>query len=798
MEKITLKITGMSCSACAARIEKGIRALNGVTGANVNFALAKLTVEYEPAQIRPQGLIDKIRDLGYDSEPARLDFSVLGMSCAACAARVEKAAGKIPGVVGAAVNFALGRLTVEAGLEVSPQDVAEAVAQAGYEAVPIGEEDGPDREKASRVAELARQRRLLIIAACFSLPLMLSMLADVFMLEGYVPAIIFQPLFQLALATPVQFFAGYQFYRDAFVALRHGGANMAVLVAMGTSAAYFFSLYHTVTGRGMVYYETSAIIITLILLGRMLESVSRGRTSEAIRKLMGLQAKTAKVVRDGTGIDVPIEQVQVGDIVIVRPGEKIPVDGVVTEGNSAVDEAMLTGESIPVDKTAGMRVTGATLNKFGMLKFRAERVGKDTALAQIIKVVEEAQGSKAPIQRIADVISGYFVPAVVAVAVLTFAGWYFLAAPGNLEQAVLNATAVLVIACPCALGLATPTSIMVGTGRGAENGILFKGGEHLEKAHKLSAIILDKTGTVTKGKPELTDVVCVDSHFSEGEILGLAAAAEKASEHPLAQAVVQGAADRQAALAGEARDFAAVPGAGVVATVAGKKLLVGTRRLLEERGIILADSLGAIDRLEKGGKTVMLVAVDGQLAALLAVADTVKEHAAEAVAELTAMGIEIWLLTGDNRPTAEAIARQVGISNVMAEVLPEKKAEQVEILRAQGKSVGMVGDGINDAPALAAADVGIAMGTGTDVAMEAGDVTLMSGDLRGIVAAIRLSRATMANIKQNLFWALVYNVVGIPIAAAGLLSPVIAAAAMAFSSVSVVTNALRLRRVTLK
>ncbi len=797
MIRLTVKINGMSCSACAARIEKGIRAMAGVTGASVNFAVARLTVEYDPAQIEPEAVLAKVRELGYDSDPARFEFTVRGMSCSACAVRVEKAVNKIPGVIRAGVNFAVGKLTVQAGQEVSPGDVTAAVAQAGYEAVPVSGENGFDREKADRIADIARQRRLLVIAGAFSLPLVLAMVADIFMLEGYMPTIIFQPLFQLALATPVQFFAGYQFYRDAFIALRHGGANMAVLVAMGTSAAYFFSLYHTVTGRGMVYYETSAIIITLILLGRMLEAVSRGRTSDAIRKLMGLQAKTAKVVRDDREVDILIEEVQVGDIVVVRPGEKIPVDGVVVEGNSAVDEAMLTGESIPVDKTVGMRVIGATLNKFGTLKFRAERVGRDTALAQIIKIVEEAQGSKAPIQRIADVISGYFVPVVVAVAAATFAGWFFFVAPGNLEKAILNATAVLVIACPCALGLATPTSIMVGTGRGAENGILFKGGEHLEKAHKLTAIILDKTGTITKGKPELTDVVPVGSQYDEKEILGLAAAAEHGSEHPLAQAIVQGALTRQAS-PGQAQDFAAVPGAGVVATVAGKKLLVGTRRLLEDRGIALAGSLAAIDRLEEDGKTVMLVAVDGQLAALLAVADTVKEYAAEAVAELAAMGLEIWLLTGDNRPTAEAIGRQVGISNIMAEVLPEKKAEQVETLRAQGKVVGMVGDGINDAPALAAADVGIAMGTGTDVAMEAGDVTLMSGDLRGIVAAIRLSRATMANIKQNLFWALVYNALGIPIAAAGLLSPVIAAAAMAFSSVSVVTNALRLRRVALK
>jgi Cu+-exporting ATPase len=635
---------------------------------------------------------------------------------------------------------------------------------------------------------------MFIISALFSLPLAVAMLGEVLGLHAYVPAIFHNGYFQLAVATPVQFGAGYQFYRDAFSALRHGGANMAVLVALGTSAAYFFSLYHTIAGTGMLYYETSAIIITLIILGRMLEAVSKGRTSEAIRKLMGLQAKTARVDRDGAEIDIPIEDVRVEDIVVVRPGEKIPVDGIIIAGNSAVDESMLTGESIPVDKKAGDKVIGATINKYGAFKFRAQKVGKDTALAQIIKVVEEAQGSKAPIQRIADVISGYFVPAVVAIAVVTFAVWFFVLDAGNIEKALLNATAVLVIACPCALGLATPTSIMVGTGRGAETGILFKGGEHLEKAHKINAIILDKTGTITKGRPELTDVVIIAPDYTRAELLTLVATAEKSSEHPLAQAIVQGA-EADGLQLGVPEDFMAIPGAGVQATVSGKRLLVGTRRLMRDNGVNIEDSISYVEELESAGKTVMFAALGGKLAAVVAVADTIKDHAATAIAELQDMGLEVWMITGDNRRTAEAIAKQAGITNVMAEVLPEKKAEQVQRLRAEGKIVGMVGDGINDAPALAAADVGIAMGTGTDVAMEAGAVTLMRGDLRGIVAAIKLSRATMTNIKQNLFWALVYNIVGIPIAAAGLLSPVIAGAAMAFSSVSVVTNALRLRRV---
>jgi len=792
MTRSTFDITGMSCSACAARVEKGVGAMAGVSSAGVNFALGRLTVDHDPTVAAPANIVAKIRELGYDVALARLEFAVSGMSCAACAARVEKAARNVPGVITASVNFSLGRLTVEAVPD-SAAAITAAVEDAGYQAVAAtGGQSGQDRERAAREAEIGRQKKLFIISALFSLPLTLHMVLD--LLNWHVP-LLANPYFQLAIAIPVQFGAGWQFYRDAAVVLRHGSANMSVLVALGTSAAFFLSLHNTVTGHGGLYYETSAILITLIILGRMLEAIARGRTSEAIRKLMGLAAKTARVVRDGAEVDIPIDQVRVGDTIIVRPGEKIPVDGLVTAGESAVDESMLTGESLPVDKKPGDKVYGATINKYGTFRFEAHKIGSDTALAQIIRVVEEAQGSKAPIQRIADVISAYFVPAVIAVAALTFAAWLFVLAPGDTTRAILNATAVLVIACPCALGLATPTAVMVGTGRGAENGILFKGGEHLEKTYQLTAVILDKTGTVTNGRPALTDVITVAG--DERELLALVAAAEKASEHPLAAAIVQGAEARGIAPAGEAADFAAVPGAGVTAVVAGRSLAVGTRRLMGEKGIDIAASLDEALRLEGEGKTVIFAAVDGRLAALIAVADTVKDSSREAVAALAAMGLEVWMITGDNRRTAEAIARQVGIGHVMAEVLPADKAEQVERLRAQGKVVAMVGDGINDAPALAAADVGIALGTGADVAIEAGDVTLMRGDLRGIAAAIRLSRATMANIKQNLFWALAYNVVGIPFAAAGYLSPVIAGAAMAFSSVSVVANALRLRRVKL-
>jgi len=799
MKQFSIPVKGMTCASCASRIEKGVAAVPGVTSASVNFAMSRLTAEYDETQVDVSEIMEKVGQLGYEAALDKWEFTLTGMTCAACAARIEKGVAKVTGVMTANVNFAMAKLTVEVGAGISERDIIVAVEKVGYGAslAQTQTSDSADREKAAREAEVNEQKKLFIVSALFSLPLAFYMLAEVLMLEAYVPRLIFNPYFQLIMATPVQFYAGYQFYRDAFVALRHGSANMAVLVAMGTSAAYFFSLYHTLTAVGMVYYETSAIIITLVILGRMLEAVAKGRTSEAIKKLIGLQAKTALVVRGDAEVTIPIEEVMVGDIVIVRPGEKVPVDGVIVEGNSAIDESMLTGESIPVDKKAGDKVIGATINKYGVFKFEATKVGRDTMLAQIVKVVEDAQGSKAPIQRLADIISGYFVPVVIVIAVLTFVVWYFFVRPGDIAAAILTATAVLVIACPCALGLATPTSIMVGTGRGAENGILFKGGEHLEKAHQVNAIILDKTGTITKGQPELTDVITVYDKMTESEILTLVAVAEKGSEHPLAQAIVNGAQARGLALTAPVSDFTAVPGAGVVAAVAGKRMAIGTRRLMQEHHITFDKYIEQVEELESDGKTVMFAAIDGELAALIAVADTVKEHSQEAIAALQAMGIEVWMITGDNRRTAEAIAKQVGVDHVLAEVLPEHKAEQVKTLQAEGKVVAMAGDGINDAPALAMADVGVAMGTGTDVAMEAGDITLMRGDLRGIVSAITLSRATMKNIKQNLFWALVYNIVGIPIAALGMLSPVIAGAAMAFSSVSVVTNALRLRRVKL-
>ena len=715
------------------------------------------------------------------------------MTCAACSGRIERSLKKLPGVVNAVVNLAVEKATVEfySGV-VSRGDIKARIEKAGFGAHDIADAAQADKEKQTREAEISRQRFRLRVAAGFSLPLLLAMVLHMLGIMGSVVHVLMNPYLQLVLATPVQFIAGWQFYRSAFTVLKNGGANMDVLVALGTSAAYFYSIANVVRHEPDLYFETSAILITLIILGKLLEATAKGRTSEAIKALIGLQAKTARVVRAGEEQDIPVEDVAVGDLVVVRPGEKVPVDGVIAEGTSTVDESMLTGESLPVDKKAGDTVVGATINKFGTFKFTATKVGKDTALAQIVRIVEEAQGSKAPIQRFADVVSGYFVPVVVALALVTFAAWYIFLDPGNFSRALVNFTAVLVIACPCALGLATPTSIMVGTGKGAENGILIKGAEHLENAHRLTTIVLDKTGTITKGEPEVTDIIPL-AGLAEAELVRLAASAEKNSEHPLAQAIVKYGQKQGSGITDPAA-FAAIPGHGVEVTVDGRAILVGTRKLMQDNNIDFAGAVADIEQLELQGKTVMLFALQGRLSGLIAVADTVKEHSAQAVAALQKMGIEVWMITGDNSRTAQAIARTVGITHVLAEVLPEHKAEQVEALKKQGKVVAMVGDGINDAPALATADVGFAIGTGTDVAIEAADITLMRGDLTGIVAAIRLSKATMRNIKQNLFWALVYNSLGIPIAALGFLSPVLAGTAMAFSSVSVVTNALRLKR----
>ncbi len=801
-KQTTMQITGMTCAACANRIEKGLNKIEGVTSANVNFALEKATVTYNPAEVTNQLLEEKIKNLGYGTAKEVVDFQLEGMTCAACANRIEKGLNNLQGVTYATVNFAMETARVEYNPgELSISDMQNKVLKLGYRAISKQENanEGDHREQ-----EVRNQKRKLLLSAILSFPLLWSMVSHFsFTSWIYLPEIFMNPWMQFLLATPVQFYVGKQFYVGAYKALRNGSANMDVLISLGTSAAYFYSLYLTmewyitdsvVHHVPSLYYETSAILITLVILGKLFESLAKGRTSEAIKSLMGLKAKTALVIRDGQEITIPVDEVIKEDIVLIRPGDKVPVDGEVLEGSSSIDESMLTGESIPVEKKIGDAVIGATINKNGVLKVRATKVGKETALAQIIKVVEEAQGSKAPIQRVADVISGVFVPIVVAIAIVSFLVWFFIITPQNFAHSLEIAIAILVIACPCALGLATPTSIMAGSGRAAELGILFKGGEHLEQTHKVDTIILDKTGTVTKGKPELTDVVAVDD---EASFLRLVGAAEKNSEHPLAEAIVAGIVARGIQLP-STESFEAIPGFGIKASVEGKQLLIGTRRLMEKFNIDANQAYESMFALEENGKTAMLVAIDQRYAGMVAVADTIKESSRAAVLRLKGMGIQVIMITGDNKRTAMAIAAQVGIDHVLAEVLPEGKAEEVKKLQSQGKIVAMVGDGINDAPALATANIGMAIGTGTDVAMEAADVTLMRGDLSSIPDAIYMSRKTMSNIRQNLFWALGYNSLGIPIAAIGLLAPWVAGAAMALSSVSVVLNALRLQRVRVR
>ncbi|USK67034.1 heavy metal translocating P-type ATPase [Peribacillus frigoritolerans] len=799
LKEANMQITGMTCAACATRIEKGLKKMEGVEEANVNLALEKSVIKYDAEKVSPQDFEKKIQDLGYDVVKEKKEFAITGMTCAACATRIEKGLNKMDGVSMANVNLALENATVEYDpSQATPVDIIQRVEKLGYGA--IIKDDNKDAVD-YRQKEIQKQKRKFIFSVILSFPLLWAMVSHFsFTSFIYLPDFLMNPWVQMALATPVQFIIGKQFYVGAYKALRNKSANMDVLVAMGTSAAYFYSVYQAFISIGnhhtaQLYFETSSILITLIILGKLFEAKAKGRSSEAIKKLMGLQAKTALVLRNGEELEIPLEEVIVGDTLLVKPGEKIPVDGEVVEGNSAVDESMLTGESIPVDKSMGDAVIGSTLNKNGFLKMKATKIGRDTALSQIIKVVEDAQGSKAPIQRLADQISGVFVPIVVGIALLTFLVWIIWVNPGEFTPALEAMIAVLVIACPCALGLATPTSIMAGSGRAAEFGILFKGGEHLETTHHIDTVILDKTGTVTNGKPELTDVI-VDNDVDEEEFLSLIGAAEKKSEHPLAEAIVQGIQERGISLS-LVQEFEAIPGYGVKTRVNQKEILVGTRKLMKQYNVDVSKVLNDMEDLEANGKTAMLASIDGKYAGLIAVADTIKDTSKKAIKRLKEMDIDVIMITGDNERTAMAIGKQVGIDHVIAEVLPDGKAEEVKKLQAAGKKVAMVGDGINDAPALALADIGMAIGTGTDVAMEAADITLIRGDLNSIADAILMSRQTMRNIKQNLFWAFAYNTLGIPIAAIGLLAPWLAGAAMAFSSVTVVLNALRLQRVKL-
>lgn len=788
-ERVTLNISGMTCAACSNRIEKVLNKMDGVD-ASVNLTTEKASVDYEKDKASVEDITKRIEDIGYGVLYEKSDLDITGMTCAACSNRIEKVLNKTDGVKSATVNLTTENATIEYNPGViDEREIISRIDNLGYGAEP--KKSAADKIS-HKDSELKTMKWKVIIASLLSLPLLVTMFDHLFGMS--LPAIFMNPWFQLAFATPVQFILGWQFYVGAYKNLKNFTANMDVLVVMGTTAAYGFSLYQTylwMTGaveHPHLYFEASAIIITLILFGKYLETRAKSQTTGAISKLLDMQAKEARVVRDGEEYMVPVEEVKVNDVLIVKPGEKFPLDGELVRGRTSVDESMLTGESIPVEKETGDSVIGATMNQNGTVNLKVTKTGKDTALAGIIKVVEEAQGNKAPIQRMADIISGYFVPIVIVIALMTFIVWYFFASPGNLEPALVAAISVLVIACPCALGLATPTSIMVGTGKGAENGILYKGGEHLEKTHKVDVVVLDKTGTITNGAPEVTD-------FSgDDEALRLLASAEKGSEHPLASAITAYAAENNIELA-ETEEFSAIPGHGIRAVIDGHEVLVGTRKLMKDENIDISAIEEDMKQFEYEGKTAMIVAADGKLRGTVAVLDTVKKTAKQAVKEMHEQGLEVIMLTGDNVRTAEAIGREVGIDQVIAEVLPEQKAEEIRKIQETGKVVAMVGDGVNDAPALALADVGIAMGTGTEVAIEAADLTILGEDLTLIPKAINLSHKTITNIKQNLFWAFLYNTLGIPIAALGLLAPWVAGAAMAFSSVSVVLNALRLKRV---
>ncbi|SHO51373.1 heavy metal translocating P-type ATPase [Anaerocolumna xylanovorans] len=818
MDSQVLSIRGMTCAACAQRIEKTVQKLSGISQATVNLASEKLFVEYDSDSLQLPAIKEAVEKIGYEvvekTDNASVTIPIGGMTCAACAQRVEKAIKKLEGVASVSVNFATEKATVTyepQKLRISA--IKESIEKAGYKALEINKVNASDEDRVRKQREIKTLWTKFIVSAVFSLPLLyIAMVPMLKFVRLPFPAglnpmqyPLIYALIELLLVIPV-IGVGYKFYTIGYKSLIRRSPNMDSLIAIGTTAAVIYSLFNLFQIAGgdfkaveSLYFETAGVIITLILLGKSLEAVSKGRTSEAIKKLMGLAPKTAIIVEEGIEKEIPIDEVEIGDVIVVKPGAKIPVDGTVLDGHTAIDESMLTGESMPVDKKAGDAVYAASLNTTGNVRFRAEKIGSDTALAQIIKLVEDAQGSKAPIAQMADIVSGYFVPVVCIIALLAGIAWFF-GTGGDIKLALTIFISVLVIACPCALGLATPTAIMVSTGKGAENGILIKGGEALETAHKINTIVFDKTGTITEGKPSVTDVLAVNG-MGEEELLQLTASAEKGSEHPLGQAIVHSAEDMGMKLFNAER-FESLTGRGIVTEINNQTVLAGNRKLMEEYSISLKGMEEAADRLAEEGKTPMYVALEGKLAGIVAVADVVKESSHAAIDSLHKMGIEVAMITGDNKKTATAIAKQVGIDRVLSEVLPQDKSNEVKKLQTEGRKVAMVGDGINDAPALAQADIGIAIGSGTDVAMESADIVLMRSDLMDVPTAINLSKRTIRNIKQNLFWAFGYNVVGIPIAAGllhllfngPLLNPIFAAAAMSLSSVSVLTNALRLKR----